>query len=90
MSIRRASCSEVLAACVRLAQTGQRLRPGQSPIAACDADGLPFSVVLTAPDGAGVLSALAAGPHTYWASAITEPTVARQSRPWLTPTARSR
>lgn len=39
MSIRRASYSEVLEVCVRLAQTGQRLRPGQSPIAAFDADG---------------------------------------------------
>lgn len=39
MSIRRASYSDVLEECARLAQNGQRLRPGQSPLAAFDADG---------------------------------------------------
>lgn len=39
MSIRRATLPEIVQRCDHLAQQGKRLRPGQSPIAALDADG---------------------------------------------------
>jgi phosphatidylglycerophosphatase C len=40
MSIRRATLQDVVQHCDRLAQQGQRLRPGQLPIAALNADGI--------------------------------------------------
>src|SRR5262245_47722619 len=39
MSIRRATYQDIVRHCDLLAQQGQRLRPGSSPLAALDADG---------------------------------------------------
>jgi len=50
MSIRRATLQDIVVRCDRLAQQGQRLRPGQPPLAALDADG-----TLWAPDVAALL-----------------------------------
>lgn len=50
MSVRRATLHDILQRCDRLAQQGQRLRPGQQPIAAFDADG-----TLWSPDVADLL-----------------------------------
>jgi len=68
MSIRRTTLEEIVHRCDRLAQQGQRLRPGQPPLAALDADG-----TLWGPDVADLL----------WQRLLTEKALDRRAAPLI-------